>query len=352
MTAFDAIPVVSMAEWRAPGADRDHFAADVRRICHEVGFLLLVDHGVDDAGIDRWFGHLERLFALPEATKALIDKRNSRQFRGWERVGSEFTDNKVDVREQVDLWSEHPPQPVGVEPVYLGLEGPNQWLPEETLPGFRAAATDFFVRMGALAEELMEVLAIGLGLPPSTFADRFGERPMSLVKIISYPPTPSGGAGVNAHKDAGFLTLLHQHGVGGLQALNPDGEWIDVPPMQGAIVVNLGEMLQSMTGNYFVATTHRVITREARLSSAYFHGPDLRTSLAPLELHQRFREAVDASERHRRAGFMATRDELLEGASGTSSAPAPVYGDQLWNYFVRSYPDNVRAHYPSVAEGP
>lgn len=351
MRAFSDIPVVSLAGWRAPGADRAAFADAVRHICHEVGFLMLVDHGVEDSFIDSWFAHLERLFALPQSTKKTIDKRNSPHFRGWEGVGSELTDNKVDYREQVDLWSEYPAASAGVDPTYLALEGPNQWLPEDMLPGFRAAAGEFFDRMGALADTLMEVFAVGLGLEPSTFRERFGERPMSLVKAISYPPTPADAAGVNAHKDTGFLTLLHQHGVPGLQALNPDGVWIDVPPTPGAIVVNLGEMLQAMTGNYFVATTHRVITSEARLSSAYFHGPDLRTSLAPLTLDERCIDAVAASDRHRTAGFMAKRDELLSGATGTSSTPVPVYGQQLWNYFVRSYPEIVRQHYPAALAG-
>lgn len=351
MSSFSDIPVVSLAAWgRGDDARRD-LAEELRRVCHEVGFFSLVDHGVDASVVDDWFGHLERLFALPTVTKEQIDKRHSPHFRGWEAVGSELTDNKVDYREQVDLWSEHPARVPGTEPAFLALEGPNQWLPEDVLPGFRAAANDFFTRMGALAETLMEILAVGLGLAPATFRDRFGERQMSLIKAISYPPTPPGAAGVNAHKDAGFLTLLHQHGVAGLQALNPDGEWIDVPPMPGAIVVNLGEMLQAMTGNYFVATTHRVITDEARLSSAYFHGPDLRTSLAPLRLDQRFVDAVAASDRHRGAGFMAKRHELLDGATGTSSAPVPLYGEQLWNYFVRSYPEVVQLHYPTTFGG-
>ena len=105
--------------------------------------------------------------------------------------------------------------------------------------------------------------------------------------MIHYPPTPPGEAGVNAHHDAGFLTLLMQHGVGGLQVLNPAGDWVDVPPRDDAFVVNLGEMLQAMTGNYVVATTHRVIATEERYSSGYFHGPDLRTRLDPLPLDGR-----------------------------------------------------------------
>ena len=343
--SFTAIPVVSMEGWRGPGADRDAFAGELRRICHEVGFLTLVDHGVEPEFVDRYFTALEAFFALPEDVKATIDKANSRHFRGWERVGSEYTDGKVDFREQLDVSTEHPARAADVEPAYLRLDGPNQWLPEDVLPGFRALVLEFMARMKALADELMEILAIGLDLPAGTFRERFGERPLSLTKLISYPPTPPGGAGVNGHHDAGFLTLLWQHRVGGLQARNPDGEWIDVPPTPGAIVVNLGEMLQSMTGNYYVATMHRVTASEQRYSSAYFHGPDLRASLAPLELAPAFAEAVAASPRHRGAGFMATRDQLLAGETGTIAASAPVFGEQLWNYYVRSYPDNVARHY-------
>jgi isopenicillin N synthase-like dioxygenase len=113
-------------------------------------------------------------------------------------------------------------------------------------------------------------------------------------------------------------------------------------------VVNLGEMLQAMTGNYLVATTHHVISPAQRYSSAYFHGPDLRTSLAPVELATEFSAAVAASPWHRDAGFMAKREELLQGRSGTASETAPVYGQQLWNYYLRSYPDVVRRHYPEL----
>lgn len=341
---FTSIPLVSLASWRDGTADRAGFAGEVREICHEVGFFTLVDHGIDQIFTDRYFAALEAFFALPESVKARIDKRNSPHFRGWERVGAELTDNQVDHREQLDVSTEHSPYPRGSLPRYLQLDGPNQWLSEDVLPDFHALVDEFFVRLGALADELMEILAIGLGLESDHFRTLFGERPLAFAKLISYPPTPPGEAGVNAHHDAGFLTILLQHGVGGLQARNSAGEWIDIPPMPGAFVVNLGEMLQAMTGNYFVATTHRVITTAARLSSAYFHGPDLRTKLDPIELDDRYVAAVEASSRHRRAGFMAKRDELLSGASGTRSTSAPEFGEQLWNYYVRSYPELVHLH--------
>jgi isopenicillin N synthase-like dioxygenase len=340
--SFSSIPEVSLTGWHH---DRSAFAARLTTICHEVGFFYLVDHGIDDTFIDAYFALMRDFFALPESVKATIDKRNSPHFRGWERVGAELTDNRTDYREQIDMWSEHPPTAVGVEPTFLRLLGPNQWLDEADLPGFRAIVDAFFTRTGAVADELMAAMALGLGLGANHFHELFGEQPQSLVKLISYPPTPAGEAGVNAHHDTGFITLLAQHGVSGLQAQNPDGDWIDIPPRPGALVVNLGEMLQAMTGNYFVATTHRVVATEARLSSGYFHGPDLRTRLDPLPLHPRFAAAVAASPRHASAGFMAKREELLAGRGGIASTSAPVYGQQLWNYFVRSYPDNVRAHY-------
>lgn len=345
---FTSIPEIDLCRARTGPADRAALVDELRTIGHEVGFFHLLGHGVPDEFLDRYFGLLRDFFALPEAVKAGIDKAHSPHFRGWERVGAELTDNRIDHREQLDLSGEHPAHPADVVPAYLRLDGPNQWLDDDVLPGFRATVEELMARLGAVADELMGLLALGLGLEEDHFRHVFGERPLPFVKLIRYPPTPHGEAGVNAHHDAGFLTILMQHGVGGLQALNPDGEWIDVPPRDGAFVVNLGEMLQAMTGNYFVATTHRVITEVPRYSSGYFHGPDLRTVLDPLPLDPSFAAAVAASPRHASAGFMAKRDELLAGRNGIASTSAGVYGEQLWNYYRRSYPGHVARHHPDA----
>ena len=333
--AFQEIPVVSLTT-----LDPD----ELRRICHEVGFFQLVDHGVDPAFVADHFAAMRAFFALPDDVKATIDKARSPWFRGWERLGSELTDNAVDHREQIDVWTEHPPHDPDVDPPYLRLEGPNQW-PDDVLPELRPRVERFQREMGTLADRLMAAMCVGLGLPADHLDRLFGARRMSLVKLIHYPATPVGEAGVNAHHDAGFLTLLWQPDVAGLQAQNSDGDWIDVPPSPDAIVVNLGEILQSMTGNYFVATNHRVISPAERYTSGYFHGPDLRTRLDPLPLDSRFAAAVAASPHHRSAGFMAKRDELLAGARGVASSATETYGEQLWNYFSRSYPDLVARHH-------
>ncbi len=350
---FTEIPTLDLAPWwslrsdAASETERRDFAVGVARLCHEVGFFQMVGHGIEPDFFAEHARQRARFFALDPSVKAQIDKVASPHFRGWERVGAELTGGRPDYREQLDLSTENPVRGLDLEPPFLRLDGPNQWPDDSILPGFRAHMDDFFERMAALADELLDVFSLGLGLDQGFLRARFGRYPFSLVKLISYPPTPDGGAGVNAHHDAGFLTLLMQHEVGGLQVLNPDDEWIDVPPTDGALVVNLGEMLQEMTGNYFVATTHRVITGEARFSSAWFHGPELTTSLEPLELDASFAAAVASSPRHAGAGFMARRGELESGVDGIGSrSGAGVFGRQLWNYYCRSYPANVALHHP------
>ena len=338
------LPVVSLARWDDPATDRAQYATEIALACHEVGFLTLTDHGIVQSDIDRFMDLLKQFFALPVETKALMEKTNSRYFRGWERVGSELTDNRIDYREQIDLSSEHEPYAPDVEPVYLRLQGPNQWLSDEIMPGFRQTVSQWFASMEHLANRLMEILAVGLGLEGQTFRKLFGEYHHSLMKMIHYPPTPIGQAGVNAHHDAGFLTILLQYEVGGLQVKTQDGQWVDVPVIPGTFVLNIGEMLQAMAGNYYVATMHRVISSEERYSTAFFHGPDLRTRLDPLQLDSRFGEAVNNSPFHQGAGFMAKREELLDGVGGVASTSAAVFGEQLWNYYSRSYPDIVRKY--------
>ncbi|MGF1599880.1 MAG: isopenicillin N synthase family dioxygenase [Acidimicrobiales bacterium] len=350
--AFTTIPIVSLEPWTSGSDDdRRRLADQVRSHCHEVGFLVLVDHGIETAFVDDVFAMMRRLFALPEADKLLIDKRRSPHFRGWEATGSEYTNNRPDFREQVDLWSEHPARAPGADPAYLHLLGPNQWFPEVVLPGYRQLLIDWFERMGDLARTLMQVFSVGLGLEPDHIDGRFGDEQMSLTKLIHYPPTPPGQAGVNAHHDAGFLTILAPGETPGLQVRNPDGDWVGVEAGPGSFVINIGEMLQGMTANYFVATAHRVITEAERYSAGYFHGPSLGTPLTPLPLPPALLDAVAASPRHANAGWMALRRETDAGVGDMASSHKPsTYGEQLWNYFSRSYPDMVASHYPDLVD--
>ncbi|MDH3236031.1 MAG: isopenicillin N synthase family oxygenase [Alphaproteobacteria bacterium] len=349
---FTAIPVIDLSPWRGSSEDRAALAETLREICHNVGFFIVTNHGIDRAVVDNTFAIADRFFNLPIEQKLLIDKRRSRHFRGWEPEGAEYTNNQPDIREQIDLWTEHPARAPDVTPHYYRLLGPNQWPPDDVLPGFRETLDRWFTDLGGLAGELMQILAMGLGLEPDHFERLFGEERMSLTKLINYPATPPGQFGVNAHHDAGFLTVLAPGKTPGLEVENAEGTWIPVPIIPDSFVINLGEILQAMTGNYFVATPHRVRTNAPRQSAGYFHGPSLDMPLAPLKLDRRFAEAVAASPRHANAGFMAQSDETEAGVAAMASPDHPdIYGDQLWNYFSRSYPDNVRRHYPAAVPG-
>lgn len=344
--SFDSLPVIDLGDATDSSTAQRALVEQIREVCHEVGFFIVTNHGVDPTLVDRVFDTMRTFFALPDEQKLLIDKRASRHFRGWEAEGAELTNNRPDIRQQIDLWTEWPARAADIEPPELRLLGPNQWLPDDLLPGHRATVDEWMRELGLLADRILGLLSLGLGLDRNHLANYFGDEPMSLTKLISYPPTPIGGAGVNAHHDTGFVTVLAAGETPGLQIQNPEGDWIDVPPHPDGFVINLGEMLQAMTGNYFVATPHRVITTEARLSAAYFHGPSLDARLDPLPLDPAFAAAVAASPRHAAAGFMAATEETEAGVADMASTErADTYGNQLWRYFTRSYPDNMARHY-------
>lgn len=345
MDAFEEIPLVDVGPALTGDEPSPEFSAAFTDICHQVGFALITNHGVDGGLTHAVYNMMHRFFALDEAEKRLIDKNNSPQFRGWEPVGAESTDNRPDMREQIDVWTEWPCDE-SPDPVYNRLLGPNQWLPDDVLPGHRTLSLQWIDALASIADRLMAALSIGLGLDPAHLRQLFGDRSMSLAKFIHYPPTPAGGAGVNPHHDAGFLTVLSPGPTPGLQVQNQVGDWVDVPVIPGTFVINLGEMLQSITGNYLVATPHRVITETERFSAGYFHGPSLSTSLAPLDLDPHFAEVVAASPYHNQAGFMPTKAQADAGTSTMTSDYAPsTYGEQLWNYFTRSYPDQMAKHH-------
>ena len=346
----DNFPSFSLAAWRESNRDtavREKLAQSLTSTCHHSGFFLLKNHGIDPDLISKVFELSQRCFELPRKQREQMHKKHSRHFRGWESEGSEYTNGRPDIREQIDLWSEHPARSQNVEPHYLRLLGPNQWPSQTELADFRPTLERWFSELGGVADELMQVLSSGLGLPENYFDKAFGNERMSLTKLIRYPKTPAGAFGVNAHHDAGFLTLLSPGTTPGLQIEQADGSWLEVPVVKNSLVVNLGEILQSMTGNYLLATPHRVVTNQPRQSAAYFHGPSLDMPLEPIALDAKFAAAVADSPRHKNAGFMARKEETEAGTGDMQSLHRPaVYGEQIWNYFSRSYPDIVEKHYP------
>jgi isopenicillin N synthase-like dioxygenase len=329
------LPLIDFSLLDGSADDQARFRDELRRATHEVGFFYLVGHGVSDEQFAAMIATARRFFALPEAEKLAIENTLSPHFRGYTRVGGELTLGKQDWREQIDIGAEREAVPAGdgVEDYWV-LDGPNLW--PESLPELKTETLAWIDRLNDIGGRLLSAWAEALGADADHFGEAFGERPSPNMKIIRYPgksgPVPEQGVG--AHKDLGVLTLLYvEEGKGGLQ-VEKDGEWIDAPPVPGAFVVNIGELLEVATDGYLKATRHRVISPaegDERISIPYFHGP-----------------ALDAEIPH-----ITLPPELQAAADGVTLDPHntihPVFGRNWLKSRVRAHPNVVEAHHPHLA---
>lgn len=274
----EALPIVDLSEFRA-GHGKVEAAAAAARACEEIGFFYLTGHGVAETLMAGGLAETKRFFDLPEAEKLALHISKSPLHRGYFPVFEEATDPsliKGDLKEGFDLARDLPPDDPEVL-AGLPLHGPNVW--PENLPGFRETLERYFAEMRRLAEELMGCFALGLGLEEDFFADKI-DRPLAQLRLLHYPPqdaTPLAEAvGCGTHTDYGCLTILNQDDNGGLIVRDRKGEWIEVPPLAGAFVVNIGDQLARWTNGRFAATPHRVINRSGRerYSMPFFFDPN------------------------------------------------------------------------------
>ncbi|MFF3622977.1 isopenicillin N synthase family dioxygenase [Streptomyces sp. NPDC002467] len=272
-----SLPVLDLSQADDP-ARRADFLKQLHAAARDTGFLHLIGHGVTAADSARILELTRAFFALPEADRLAVSNLNSPHFRGYTRIGHELTGGASDWRDQLDVGAERPAPVLGPgDPAYLWLEGPNQW--PAALPELRTVVLDWQSRLAAVAHRLLKELLVSIGAPADFFDAAFADRPHLHTKLIRYPGSAPSGAdqGVGAHKDYGFLTLLLQDSVGGLQVVR-DGGYLDVPPLPGAFVVNLGELLEIATEGYLTATDHRVISPPGaveRYSVPFFYNPRL-----------------------------------------------------------------------------
>jgi isopenicillin N synthase-like dioxygenase len=326
------LPVLDLSRFRGP--DREGFLADLRAAAHDVGFFVVVGHGVPPELTARLDDAVRRFFALPLADRLEIENTRSPHFRGYSRVGTEHTGGAADRREQIDVGPERAAVTAGPgDPDWTGLIGPNQW--PAALPELRDAVLDWQSEALRVTRELLRAFAAALGQPEDHFDGWFDDESHQHLKVVHYPgrDVPEQDQGVGAHKDYGFLALLHQDEVGGLQVQAPDGGWIDATPVPDGYVVNVGEMLEIATGGYLVATRHRVLSPPAgvdRFSVPFFLGPRFDAVVAPLILPP----------------------ELAALAAGVTDDPAnplhAAYGDNALRGWLRSHPDVAQRWWPEV----
>ncbi|WP_102107062.1 isopenicillin N synthase family dioxygenase [Oceaniglobus roseus] len=275
--------MIPVLDWRREAADPAGFAADLGAACRGPGFFLLSHHGLDETLIGAVFAAADRLFALPEAEKQALSILANPHNRGWAAQGTESLDEtggQVDRKEAfnigLDLAPDDPRIAAG-EP----FRGVNVW---PGLPGFRETCLAYYAAVHALGVALHRPIARDLGLAEGWFAPHF-DAPMAILRLLHYPPASgtAGEIGAGAHTDYGSLTLLMTDGVGGLQVKPRGQDWMDVPHVPGAFVVNIGDCLMRWTNDIYVSTPHRVLPPKTRRRSlAFFLDPNPDTTVAAL----------------------------------------------------------------------
>jgi len=318
------LPVLDLTD-----ADDDAagFRTRLREAAHDVGFFYLVGHGVAQAQIDEVLALSRKFFNQPADVKNEISQLESPQFRGYSRIGGELTNGEVDWREQIDIGPDR--QVIDGAEGYWRLQGPNLW--PSSPDGFRAAFDAWDRALSALGLRLLRHWAVSLGAQEDVFDAAFAELPATLIKVVRYPGTADTTQGVGAHKDSGVLTLLLvEPGSEGLQVELASGQWIDVPPLRDAFIVNIGELLEVATGGYLRATRHRVLApppNTDRVSIPYFLNP-----------------ALDAT-----IPIIALPAELAARSRGVEADPNnPIYssyGENAWKSRTRAHPDVAELHH-------
>jgi isopenicillin N synthase-like dioxygenase len=302
MLSQSSIPVIDVSSlFSGGGPERTRADEAIARAAAAPGFFL-ASNLPRSVPINRESrGELLRLFDLPEHEirplwRKKFDPSHLNVYRGWfpRQVG--FLTSK----EGIDLGPD-----VAYGPALVQSEDPLQEatpLPRDAaLPGWRQAVSRYYLAMVETSRALMHSIARSLHLGEDFFDAAF-DHGLSTLRLIRYPPRldlPEAAAAdpgvwvmhegrrryVNGapHVDSGLLTLLAQHDIGGLQARGRDGEWLDVPSLEGALVVNFGRVLERWSAGRIKATEHRVTgSGEARMSIPFFYEARADAEIRPL----------------------------------------------------------------------
>jgi isopenicillin N synthase-like dioxygenase len=285
------VPVIDIAPYLAGTPQgKLRVAAELDRACREVGFYIIVGHGVDERLIEQVETVSREFFDLPLDEKMKVHIGDTPGAVGYAAVGDvalAYTRGQVappDLNEsfqiaKVDVTDDEYFQSAAAR----GLIPNNRW--PERPAALKGVYSKYYLRMGALAADLMRLSALALGLPETYFDDKI-DRHISRLNIRLYPeqkiaPLP-GQLRAAAHTDYGTVTILKPGDtIGGLQIADRDGNWHNVPMIPGSFVINQGDLMARWTNDRWLSTLHRVANPPAeakggsrRLSIVFFHHPN------------------------------------------------------------------------------
>lgn len=271
------IPLIDIGASQA----REQTVRAVEEACRDVGFMYVVNHGIDEKLIadirHAVVGYFSR--SMEEKLRDQITRDN---YRGYIPAGF-FSPNvggmQSDSYEGYKLHFEV----AGRDPIRdaCDLYAPNRW--PEAPAGFAESVLAYWRACDDVTGTLLGLLAEPLGVDPAWFVGLF-DQPLTNMTLLHYPPRSDGGFGIHPHKDTDALTILAGDQVQGLMVRRRGvDEWIAADPPAGALVVNIGDMLELWSGGYFVSTPHKVESTGAeRYSFPYFAVPRYDVVVEPL----------------------------------------------------------------------
>lgn len=287
------LPIIDIGPFATKdAATRQRIARDIRAACVNIGFFYLRGHGFSQTEIDTLLSSGRRFFALPASDKAKIHWRNS-PGKGYVPPGGlnpgANPDQAADLKERLYFAREFAKDAADYDRY---PPGDSQWPEERTLPGFRSLVTAVMGKSVALTETLNEAFALSLDLPARYFDQAYGRSGVTLVYNY-YPPLDPATLrqtqwSFSPHTDYGSFTFVAQDSHGGLQVRNAAGQWIDVTPIPGTLIVNVGDLLALATNDLYTSNLHRVanFSGEERISVSFFVGPPGTAEISCLETCQ------------------------------------------------------------------
>lgn len=295
---MSAFPVVDLAAFeRADEESKRQIGREVDRICRASGFLAVKNHGIAERVIHDVWTQAHDFFDLPYTVKDQSRAPYPGYPYGYLGPGSEALAKSKGVDSPPDLKESFNGGPLSVPDGLTDDEALNFCYAATIWPeaprSFRPAWEAYYAAVTDLAARIMRVFAVALDLPEDYFQSFIG-APISALRALNYPqldaPPPPGQLRAGAHTDYGSLTiLLPQSGSKGLEIMTPEGAWREVPPVDGAFVINIGDLMARWTNDRWVSTLHRVVNvapqdggLARRQSLAFFHQPDWFASIETL----------------------------------------------------------------------
>jgi isopenicillin N synthase-like dioxygenase len=290
-------PVFDLARFEGGSPQlREALGREIDEICRATGFLAVSGHGVPASTIETCWTKAEAFFALPLERKESAKAPFPGYPYGYLGIETESlsrsrgVDAPADRKESFNGGPERAPDGLTDPEALAFCYAKTIWPAAPT--GFREAWQGYYSAMEDLAARIMRAFAVALKLPEDFFAP-FIDAPISALRALNYPvlstaPKP-GQLRAGAHTDYGNLTiLLPQKNSRGLEILGPSGNWVEIPAIPDAFIINIGDLMARWTNDRWVSTLHRVVIpadggAQRRQSFAFFHQPNWSAEIFALE---------------------------------------------------------------------